>query len=167
VRRTGKRPAPTRRGSMRQISMRHLQRKAAGGLTRMRVLFSVCASARFESIQSDRAHARDSMTALERTGEGDDRLLVAVERPSQTDRGCVKTRPRSRTVGRPGVRDAAILRWWFWMREPSRLRFDLCPHERNQRLRSKYFQGPLQVVGENVQTHFSSDPRQGLGQKMG
>jgi len=46
-------------------------------------------------------------------------------------------------------------------------RVDLRLQEGNQRLRTEDLQHPLQVVGQDMQAHFRSDARQGLGQEVG
>ena len=46
-------------------------------------------------------------------------------------------------------------------------RSGLGPHEGNQHRRAEDLQHPLQVIGEDVQTHFRSNPWQGPGEEVG
>lgn len=46
-------------------------------------------------------------------------------------------------------------------------RSDLCLQEGNEHLRAEDLQHPLQVVGQDMQAHFRSDPRQGFGEEVG
>ena len=79
------------------------------------------------------------------------------------DRGRVKTLAstvgtrRTRRIGRGEGRERAAVKSW---------RFGLRPHEGNQQLRSEDVQRPFQVVRRDLQAHFRSDPRQGLGQEV-
>ena len=45
-------------------------------------------------------------------------------------------------------------------------RLELRPHECNQELRSEEVQRPFQVVGQDLEAHFCSNARQGLGKEM-
>jgi len=53
------------------------------------------------------------------------------------------------------------------LKETDVCRSSLRPHEGNQHLRAEDLQHPLQVIGEDVQTHFRSNPWQGPGEEVG
>jgi len=99
-------------------------------------------------------------------GQGcDDLRKVSLWRSgtSASGRGRVKTLAtavgtwRSVPIGRGEGREFGAVK---------RGRLGLCPHEGNQKLRSEDVQRPFQVVGQDLQAHFRSDPRQGLGQEV-